>query len=305
VALGGWREKEADWVGRLPERWKSYLRWQPSRGWRQGEKTRSEVEAAIVYRWISDGASDRQIIELADSYLPRQIEERPKRGHDYIKRTIDKMRWWAYERGGVISSPAGGKPRQREATYRHTCGDDLEAALELVQGQPHADWIRELQASGRSRSTAYRNSTRLQRMAMISVAEGRVRRQANEQDEPLDEVTVDKSGKCCVAGTHNGLGPRCSAASALRRSSRRSRARRWAAEHAEAEVLEQGGPPRALGDGQAAADRQRERGERGELVGGRLEGQKLVQPERHGGPAARRCSRVGADELLGPLGGTE
>lgn len=147
---------------------KYYLRHRPARGWTQKKKTRSELEAQIVIRWISDGASDRQIIDLADAYLPKHIEEKAKRGSDWIQRTINNMRSWAYENGGVVSSPEGGKPRKREAMYRHTSGDVLEAALALVEDQKHADWIGQLVSCGMSRATAYRNSTRLQELKLIS-----------------------------------------------------------------------------------------------------------------------------------------
>jgi Bifunctional DNA primase/polymerase, N-terminal len=178
-ALGGWGEKEANWRSRLPDRFKNYLRKKPSRGWMQGTQTRSQVEASIVYRWVLDGASDAQIIELADAYLPRHIEEKPRRGDDYIERTIDNMRWWAYADAELISSPEGGNPRQREVTYRHTNSDVLEAALALVEGQKHADWIRQLVSGGMSKATAYRNSTRLQKHELISVSDGRVLRTGN------------------------------------------------------------------------------------------------------------------------------
>jgi hypothetical protein len=87
------------------------------------------------------------------------------------------MRWWAYADGKLISSPEGGSPRHREVAYRHTTSDVLEAALALVGGQKHADWIRQVVSCGLSRATAYRKSERLQEMKLISVVDGRVVRE--------------------------------------------------------------------------------------------------------------------------------
>ena|ERR1700756_1324430 len=117
-------------------------------GWKHGGQTRSQVEQAIILRWCWDGASDRQIRALADSHLVRHIEEKPKRGYDYIDRSLVSARRYLYEEKGMISSPLGGHPKKRAARYRHTSSDELDATLELVRGQPQADFIRELESCG-------------------------------------------------------------------------------------------------------------------------------------------------------------
>jgi hypothetical protein len=154
-----------------------YLHNQPQRGWMLGSQTRSEVECSIVLRWVWDGASDRQIRELADAYLARHIEERPKRAYDYLDRTIFSARWYLYEKKGLISSPLGGCPRKREAKHRWTSNDELAAALELVQDQRQSEWIRELQDCGYPSKTAYRIRDRLGEQGLIRIEGKRVLRE--------------------------------------------------------------------------------------------------------------------------------
>ena len=97
----GWRELERDWIHTsLMNYHIQYLHDQPKRGWKHGGQSRSEVEQSIVLRWCWDGASDLQIRELADNYLVRHIEEKPKRGYDYIDRTIVSARRYLYEEKG-------------------------------------------------------------------------------------------------------------------------------------------------------------------------------------------------------------
>jgi hypothetical protein len=174
--LLGWHEREADWIRSLMDYHIHYLHTQPERGWTLGSQTRSEVECAIVSRWAWDGASDRQIIELGDSYLPRHIEERAKRGYDYLNRTIASARRHLYEEKGLVSSPLGGWPRKREAKYRWTTSDELAAALDLVQGQRQSGWIRELQDCGYANKTAYRIRDELREQGLIRIEDKRVLR---------------------------------------------------------------------------------------------------------------------------------
>jgi Bifunctional DNA primase/polymerase, N-terminal len=174
--LLGWHEREANWRRSLMDYHIHYLHTQPERGWTLGSQTRSEVECSIVSRWVWDGASDRQIIELADAYLARHIEERAKRGYDYLDRTIANARRHLYEEGSRISSPLGGWPRKREAKHRWTSNDELAAALELVQGQLQSEWIRELQDCGYPSKTAYRIRDRLREQGLIRIEGKRVLR---------------------------------------------------------------------------------------------------------------------------------
>ena len=96
----------------------TYLREQPKKGslldWNKDGVTRSEVEASIVCYWIYHGASDRQIIDLARTYLPKAIES----GDDYIQRTIDNERRWYYLARNIVTSPDGGVQRRRDAKPR-------------------------------------------------------------------------------------------------------------------------------------------------------------------------------------------
>jgi hypothetical protein len=182
--LCGWRELDIDdfdWFRRsLLNKHIYYLHHQPERGWKQGRQTRSQVEQSIVLRLCWDGASDRQIRTLADVYFARHIEERPKRGYDYIDRSIASARRYLYEVKGVISSPLGGHPKERNVRYRQTTSEELDAVVELVRGQSHADWIREVQSCGFSRATANRHSKKLRDSGLIVIQEGRVVRIAQE-----------------------------------------------------------------------------------------------------------------------------
>jgi hypothetical protein len=174
--LLGWHERDANWLRSLMDNQIWYVHSQPQRGWTLRSQTRSEVECSIVLRWVWDGASDRQIRELADAYLARHIEERPKRGYDYLDRTIDNARWYLYEEKGLVSSPLGGWPRKREAKHRWTSNDELAAALELVQGQRQSEWIRELQDCGYANKTAYRIRDGLREQGLIRIEDKRVLR---------------------------------------------------------------------------------------------------------------------------------
>jgi hypothetical protein len=175
--LLGWHEREANWMRSLMDYQIHYLHTQPERGWTLGSQTRSEVECSIVLRWVWDGASDRQIIELANAYLPRHIEERAKRGYDYLNRTIFSARWYLYEKKGLISSPLGGCPRKREAKHRWTSDEELTAAFEMVEGQLQPEWIRELKACGYPSKTAYRIRDRLREQGLIRIEGKRVLRE--------------------------------------------------------------------------------------------------------------------------------
>jgi len=87
--------------------------------------------------------------------FPKHQEELPRQGDAYINRTIAAARRQHYEKGW-ITSPEGGWPRRRETAFRAATEDDLEPVLNLVRGQRVAEWIKEVQALGWSRSSAYR-----------------------------------------------------------------------------------------------------------------------------------------------------
>jgi hypothetical protein len=175
--LLGWHEREANWMRSLMDYQIHHLHTQPERGWTLGSQTRSEVECSIVLRWVWDGASDRQIIELANAYLPRHIEERAKRGYDYLNRTIVSARRHLYEEKGRINSTLGGCPRKRQAKHRWTSDEELTAAFEMVEGQLQSEWIRELQDCGYPSKTAYRIRDRLREQGLIRIEGKRVLRE--------------------------------------------------------------------------------------------------------------------------------
>jgi hypothetical protein len=104
--LAGWQEREISLDG-LMVRHHLYMNRQPARGWSAwGYPSRSEIEYDIAYRLVGKmaGASDQQIIELADRGFAKHIEDYPKHGNDYIDRTIRAARRQLYAEGWVRRS---------------------------------------------------------------------------------------------------------------------------------------------------------------------------------------------------------
>ena len=164
-------EVEKDWLSPrfLSSQHLTYMREQPKKrdllDWNKDGVTRSEIEASIVCRWVYHGASDRQISDLAQTYLPKAIES----GDHYIRRTIGNERRWYFIERNVVTSPDGGVQRRRDAKPQVNDDDYLE----LVNGQRVAEWVNE---TGLSCSTAYKLKDRLVRDGKALVHEGRIMR---------------------------------------------------------------------------------------------------------------------------------
>jgi hypothetical protein len=176
--LDGWLERDELDHQVLSPWQRRYLITRPTKRWRTRHgQTRNEVEQGIVYRLTGKGAgaSDVQVKEFADEYLPRHIEEWGRRGDYYIDRTILAARRLHYN-NGWITSPLGGFPRKRDVAYRHASVDDLVAVLALVDGQPVSRFIGQVQARGWSRSTAYRYKDGLVQEGLAIVKDGMIRR---------------------------------------------------------------------------------------------------------------------------------
>lgn len=170
--LGGWSAPSNVSPASLMH-WVNYMRVLPAKGWRWHGKSRSEVEQAIVAQLVGKGvgASDMQIIEIADVYFAKHLEEWPVRGDEYILRTIEKARAWYYERGWITSRD-GGAPRRRDTRWRHTSIDGYQSYYDLISGQPVADWVRDVQSLGCSKSTAYRVKDRFSKVGLAEVRDG-------------------------------------------------------------------------------------------------------------------------------------
>ena len=185
--LSGWGEIELD-LRWLADWEKQYMVDRPRKGWRLHDsacprggacnpacRCRSDVEYWITLRLVGKqaGASDRQVISLADDYFAKHREELRKQGYRYIERTLRNTRRRLYA-CGWITSPKGGWPKRRGARFRWATVDTLEAELDLVRGQLLSEWINEVTAFGRSRSTAYRDKDGLERSGLVKVDNGRI-----------------------------------------------------------------------------------------------------------------------------------
>ncbi len=197
-AIGGWCEPEELERENLKAVFQRYLEEQPTKDvfkrrshkpvWYGRYKSRSHIEQAIVYALTGKGfgASDRQIIELADRCFAKHREEREKTGIRYITRTINAARRQHYE-NGWITSPEGGWPKARDAKYRWTTGEDEEKAIALAHGQKRSEWIKGVQSMlGFKTATAYRILTRLIDCGELRLTEdGRIFSNAAEEVHAL------------------------------------------------------------------------------------------------------------------------
>jgi hypothetical protein len=122
------------------------------------------------------GASDEQILELADDAFAKHIERLAQgKGDSYIERSINSARSKAFE-NGWITSPNGGWPKKSKAAYRHRTPVDYDVAVLLAEGTPAKhDWIAELTSLGWSRATAYRFAEELEDDGRIEFVDGLVR----------------------------------------------------------------------------------------------------------------------------------
>ena len=189
-ALGGWSEREAEWFTALLDVQIAFIGNQPSQGHAFGRyPSRSEAEAAIVYRLVSNGASDRQIVEFADRHLPKHIERRRKGDGRYMQTTIDAARAYLYGHERRISSPKGGWPKKRDGRYRKTTEEQHAAAVELAKGQEQAEWLRQVQDLGISRATAYRVRAGL-------IAEGRLHLETKAKKKKKKKIFLSATPPC-------------------------------------------------------------------------------------------------------------
>jgi hypothetical protein len=173
AGVAGWVEHEID-VQFLPDTFHRYLLELPARGWtRYGFASRSEIEQSIILRLVLRGASDHQILELADDAFAKHRDELVSgRGDRYIEHSINNARRQAFD-GGWIASPKGGWPKKRDAKYRHREPVDYDVAVLLAEGGPPVgDWIAHLMSLGWSRATAYRFKTELQQQGRIKIVDG-------------------------------------------------------------------------------------------------------------------------------------
>jgi hypothetical protein len=185
-SLTGWKEPGEVRLDRLPRWQQHYLQTRPRKGWTYGGMSRSEVEQAIISQLIGKGfgASDAQIKPIADQHFAKHREERWRRGDDYLQRSIASARRHLYERGW-ITSPLGGWPRRRDPSFRTLSSDDRKSGLDLVRGQPLAEWVHEVRAElACSRSTAYRLSRRLCDEGLVQIESGVIRRLIDSSSKP-------------------------------------------------------------------------------------------------------------------------
>jgi hypothetical protein len=159
-----------------------YLATYKPQGWRRGRETRSEMEMHIVYQLVGRGASDEQIIELADDNFSKHDDELSYR---YIEVTIRSARGHWYE-NGWLTHPLGGLRKLREAKYRWGTLDDLEAYVHLVRGQALKEWVAEVVETGKSKPTAYRYKDGLEKAGLVEVKEHRIFRMitGDARDDP-------------------------------------------------------------------------------------------------------------------------
>lgn len=170
--LSGWNAPSGIDPRRLMY-WVTYMKLLPPKGWTLGGKTRSEIEQSIVVQLAGKafGASDEQIVEIADEYFAKHQEEFPLRGDDYINRTIASARRCLFDKGW-ITSRSGGWPRKRDARWRSSTSEDLLRFYELANGQPVAEWAKAVMHAGVSRSTAYRMKDSLCEEGILEVRDG-------------------------------------------------------------------------------------------------------------------------------------
>lgn len=186
VVTQGGKEVSKDWLSPrlLARNHFRYLDAHPGYGyfqiWKGEPRSRSQIEASIVYRWVWHGASDSQIRKLADAYLPRHIELCPRRGYDYIDRTIDSQRYWVYVKDGLITSPKGHTRRHVNAKPQ-IADDDY---LALVRGQRVSEWVKE---TGLKSSTAYALKDRLVRDGRVTIRDKRMERISDDEDKRFVE----------------------------------------------------------------------------------------------------------------------
>jgi hypothetical protein len=158
-----------------------YLSTYKSRGWRRGKQTRSEMEMHIVHQLVGRGASDDQLVDLADNYFSKHYDEPNYR---YIELTIRSARDHWYE-NDWLTHPSGGLRKKREAKYRWGSVDDFHAQVMLVRGQPVSEWMTEVEEKGRSRASVYRDRAELVRVGLVEVREGRIFRTAPGTDDHM------------------------------------------------------------------------------------------------------------------------
>lgn len=147
-----------------------YLSSYKARGWKRGSDTRSEVEMHIVHILVGKGASNDQILRLADGYFSKHHEETSYR---YIEVTLRSAREH-WHKNGWLTHPTGGLRKKREAKYRRGSLDDFESYLRLVRGQLMSEWVAEVEEAGRSRASAYRDRKDLERVGLVEVRERRI-----------------------------------------------------------------------------------------------------------------------------------
>lgn len=166
---------------------KMYLSTYKPRGWAWRKKTRSEIEMHIVYVLVGKGASDDQVIALADGNFSKHDDEPNYR---YIEVTIRSAREHWY-RNGWLTHPSGGLRKKTGAGHRWGTVEDFDLYLGLVRGQRLSEWVAEVESAGRSRASAYRDKKELLRIGLVEVRERRIHRVDGQQDEVADHVEMD------------------------------------------------------------------------------------------------------------------
>lgn len=148
----------------------AYLSSYKPQGWRRRADSRSEVEMRIVHVLVGKGASDRQIVDLAEGCFSKHVEEPSYR---YLEITIRSARehWFG---SGWLTHPLGGLRKHRGAKYRRGTLDDLEEYLCLIRGQLLKEWVVEVQNTGKSRASAYRYKAGLEEVGLIEVKDRRI-----------------------------------------------------------------------------------------------------------------------------------
>lgn len=149
---------------------RTYLSTYKSKGWRWAGKSRSEVEMHIVHVLVGKGASDDQIVDLADRHFSKHHDEASYR---YIEITIRSARRHWYE-NGWLTHPSGGLRKKRVAKHRWGNLDEFERYAGLAHGQRLSEWVAEVEETGKSRASAYRYKDELVRVVLVEVREGRI-----------------------------------------------------------------------------------------------------------------------------------
>jgi hypothetical protein len=176
-ALGGWKAPENVDFNVLLAIQRSYMAMTPppTKAPRDGTRSRSEIEQAILYRLAGKGcgASDAQLEAIADEYLHKHRELAAVGNRQYLRTSINNARARHYD-NGWITSPLGGAPRKRDVGYRWANINELQRYLTMADGLTRAQWVARVVAGGRSKSTAYRWLDGYQAEGLLTTRDGRL-----------------------------------------------------------------------------------------------------------------------------------